>query len=291
MKKQIATLTLVCISIFQLIAQGKVIEGKSIASKILGKNVNYSIYLPPNYDASSGRKYPVLYLLHGYSDNETAWVQFGNVDQTADKAIANGDITPMIIVMPNGDLDWYVNDYSGKVRWMDMFIQEFIPTIDKEYKTRASREYRAISGLSMGGYGSFIMCIRNPSVISQCAGLSSAFWTSEKAFEVRSDDFKQPFWPTKSKDKDEIFKYYKNYNVLDLMKTLPLDSLKKVRWYFDCGDKDYVTDGNALLHLALNERKIEHDYRVAAGYHNWQYWRTHILEALKFVTKGFDRRD
>lgn len=272
-------------------SQGKVLEGKSVGSKILGRNVNYSIYLPPNYDESSGRKYPVLYLLHGYSDNETAWVQFGNVDQTADKAIANGDITPIIIVMPNGDLDWYVNDYAGKVRWMDMFIQDFIPTIDKEYKTRASREYRAISGLSMGGYGSFMMCIRNPSVISQCAGLSAAFWGSEKAFFELKENYKHPFWPSKTKDKEEIFKYYNNYNVIDLMKTLPLDSLKKVRWYFDCGDKDFVTDGNALLHIALNERKIEHEYRVSAGYHNWQYWRTHILDALKFATKGFDRRD
>lgn len=86
-------------------------------------------------------------------------------------------------------------------------------------------------------------------------------------------------------------KYYKGYDVLQLMKTSPLDSLKKVRWYFDCGNKDFLTDGNALLHIALNERKIDHEYYVAHGYHNWQYWRTHILDALKFVTKGFDRRD
>lgn len=282
---------LLLLNFFRVFSQGKVFEGRSISSKILDKKIGYSIYLPPNYDGSTGRKYPVLYLLHGYSDNETAWVQFGNVDQTADKAIANGDITPMIIVMPNGELDWYVNDYSGKVRWMDMFIQEFIPTIDKEYKTRASRDYRAISGLSMGGYGAFMMCIKNPSVFGYCAGLSSAIWTSERAFTERSDNFKQPFWPAKSKDIEEIMKYYRNYDVLQLMKTTPIDSLKKVRWYFDCGNKDFLTDGNALLHIALNERKIDHEYYVAYGYHNWQYWRTHILDALKFVTKGFDRRD
>lgn len=191
MKKLFLSFVLV-LQFFCLFSQGKVLEGKTVTSKILGKNVMYSIYLPPNYDASIGRKYPVLYLLHGYSDSETAWVQFGNVDQTADKAIANGDITPMIIVMPNGELDWYVNDYSGKVRWMDMFIQEFIPSIDAAYRTRANRDYRAISGLSMGGYGAFMMSIKNPSVFGYCAGLSSAIWTSERAFIERAD-FKQPF--------------------------------------------------------------------------------------------------
>lgn len=291
MKKQVTIITLVCISIFQLIAQGKVIEGKSIASKILGKNVNYSIYLPPNYDANSGRKYPVLYLLHGYSDNETAWVQFGNVDQTADKAIANGDITPMIIVMPNGDLDWYVNDYSGKVRWMDMFIQEFIPTIDKEYKTRASREYRAISGLSMGGYGALIHSMINPNTFSICAALSAAVWTEKEVIEEKNDDYKNAWWQAGTTGKARLTSNWYKYSVLDQMRKMPIDTLKKVRWYIDCGDKDFLTIGNSQLHISMTERQIDHEFRSSSGYHNWQYWRTHILDALKFVTKGFDRRD
>lgn len=269
---------------------GKVLEGRTVSSKILGKNIGYSVYLPPDYDASSSRKYPVLYLLHGYSDNETAWVQFGNVNQTADKAIVNGDITPMIIVMPNGELNWYVNDFEGKVRWMDMFIQEFIPTIDKEFRTRATSDYRAVSGLSMGGYGSFMLALKNPSVFGNCAGLSSAFWTSAQVLKERGENYKQPFWPNGKKSDSEILANYKKYDVIELMKTMPMDSIKKVRWYFDCGDKDFITQGNAYLHIAMDERKIAHEYRVNEGYHNWQYWRDHILDALKFVTKGFDRR-
>lgn len=293
-KNFIHTLILVFISLYlPAFSQnaGKVIEGKTINSKILSKNISYSIYLPADYETSSTRRFPVVYLLHGYSDNETAWVQFGNVNQTADKLIATGEITPMIIVMPNGELNWYVNSYDNKVRWMDMFIQEFISSIDKEYRTRASGDYRAISGLSMGGYGSFMTCLKYPTVIKNCAALSAAIWTSEKAFLERADDFVQPFWPKNSNDKEEIFNYYKNYNVLELIKNAPIDSLQKVRWYFDCGDKDFITDGNALLHVAMNERKLKHEYRVSEGYHNWQYWRDHIGDALKFITKGFDRRN
>ncbi len=277
--------------IADVFSQGKVIEGKTITSKILGKNVSYSIYLPPNYDASVGRKYPVVYLLHGYSDNETAWVQFGNVDQTADIAIANGDVTPMIIVMPNGDLDWYVNDYSGKVRWMDMFIQEFVPAIDKEYRTRASKEYRAISGLSMGGYGALVHCLNYPNVFSTCAALSAAVWTEKEIVEATKDDYKNAWWPQGSVGKARLTAHWYKNSVLDLMKKLPLDSIKKVRWYIDCGDRDFLTIGNAQLHITMVEREIDHEFRINYGYHNWQYWRTHIKDALKYISKGFDRRD
>lgn len=269
---------------------GKVIESKVLSSKILGKNVGYSIYLPPDYDINNSRKYPVLYLLHGYSDDETAWVQFGSVNKAADNAIKNGEISPMIIVMPNGELNWYVNSFDNKVRWMDMFTQEFMPTVEKEFKIREKKEFRAISGLSMGGYGAFMMCLKNPNLFGYCAGLSAALWTDQQVLKERSENYEQPFWPKGKKNDSEILDYFKKYNVIYLMKTMPIDTLNKVRWYFDCGDKDFVTQGNAYLHIALNEREITHEYRVRDGYHNWQYWKSHISDVLKFVSKGFERQ-
>lgn len=288
-KKNISILLSLCFG--YILAQGKVIESKNLASKILGKNVNFSVYLPPNYQANDTRKYPVLYLLHGYSDNETAWVQFGNIDQTADIAIASGEITPMIIVMPDGDLDWYINDNTGKIRWMDMFIQEFIPFIDKEYRTRASSEFRAISGLSMGGYGALIHTIKNPSVFSTCAVLSAAVWTEKEIIEEKIDDYKNPWWKKGSVGKAKLTTHWYLNSVLEQMSKSQIDSLKKNRWYLACGDKDFLTIGNAQLHILMTERKINHEYRVFAGEHNWQFWRTHIIDVLKFVTKSFDRRD
>jgi S-formylglutathione hydrolase FrmB len=268
---------------------GKVIEGKSVSSKILGKNVMYSIYLPPDYDISSSRKYPVVYLLHGYSDNETAWVQFGNVNQAADKAIANNDITPMIIVMPQGELNWYVNNYDGKVKWMDMFIKEFIPTVEKEFRARGTTEYRAISGLSMGGYGSLINCLKNPSVFSACAALSAAVWADDDIVS-KNVDYENPWFPISAKGKDRLTPHWKDLSILELVNKLPLDTLKKVRWYVDCGDDDFLTTGNAKLHIVMKEKNVPHEYRVKNGYHNWDYWRTNITDALKFISAGFDRR-
>ncbi|MDX2188323.1 MAG: alpha/beta hydrolase-fold protein [Bacteroidota bacterium] len=274
----------------EVLAQnGKVLEGKVIKSAILGKDVKYSIYLPADYDVSQ-RKYPVIYLLHGYSDDETAWVQFGSANTAADQLIKNGEINPVIIVMPYGRLDWYVNDYAGKTKWMDMFTKEMIPQIDANYRTKANRDYRAISGLSMGGYGSLINCLYNPNLFSSCAALSSGVWTEKEIVEDKEDNYDNPWWPKGSIGKARLTENYYKYSVIEQMSKMPLDSIKKVRWYIDCGDKDFLAIGNAQLHIVMRERNINHEYRVRAGWHNWDYWRTGIYDALKFICQGFDRR-
>jgi enterochelin esterase-like enzyme len=101
---------------------GKVIESKTVKSAIIGKDVKYSVYLPADY-AIAERAYPVVYLLHGYTDDNTGWLQFGEINRYADKAIAEGIIPPMIIVMPNGDSSWYINSYDGKEKYEDFFIK------------------------------------------------------------------------------------------------------------------------------------------------------------------------
>jgi len=123
---------------------GKITEQQLIKSNILGKEVKYTIYLPPDY-TSSERTYPVVYLLHGYTDDNTGWLQFGEINRYANKAI----------VMPNGDSSWHINSYDGK-EYEDFFIQEFMPAIEKTYHIKAEKKSRGIAGLSMGGYGALI---------------------------------------------------------------------------------------------------------------------------------------
>ena len=126
-------------------ASGQVLEGLKLSSEILGRDVAYAVYLPPDY-ATSTRRYPVVYLLHGYTDDESGWIQFGEVNLAADRAIAEREIPPMIIVMPDGGVTFYINDAAGKVRYEDMFVQELIPYIDATYRTRPSREFRGSPG-------------------------------------------------------------------------------------------------------------------------------------------------
>ena len=161
-------------------AQGTLKESLSVKSTILGKEVEYSIYLPPDYDQSS-RRYPVLYLLHGYSDDETGWVQFGEVKAIADRQFSAGDMTSMIIVMPDAGVSWYINSYDGKVRFEDFMVSEFIPFIDKTFRTRTDRQYRAVAGLSMGGMGTCILAMKHPDLFSAAAPLSAAQTAAQTA--------------------------------------------------------------------------------------------------------------
>jgi enterochelin esterase-like enzyme len=269
---------------------GKVIEQVNMESKILKIAVNYAVYLPPDYEKSS-RSYPVVYLLHGFSDNETAWIQFGEVQQTLDRAIANRDIPPMIIVMPDGKVSWYINDYNGKNRYEDMIFEEFIPFIDKTYRTRATKEYRAVSGLSMGGYGSLIWSLHHPEMFSACAAFSAGIFTDEeiKTMPVeRYNNFYSKLFG-ENKAENRITEHWKKNSVLELMNSLPKEQIEKVKYYIDCGDDDFLFQGNSNLHIIMRNRNISHEFRIRDGSHNWTYWRTNLPEGLMFIGKIFHR--
>lgn len=149
-------------------SQSTVFESLSFESNKLGRKVSYSIYLPSDYSTSK-RNYPVLYLLHGYTDNETNWIQMGQMKTIADRAIANEEAVPMIIVMPDAWDTWYINQYDGKAPYEDMFFEELIPYMEKTYRIRSNKESRAIAGLSMGGYGSFLYSLHHPDMFCACA--------------------------------------------------------------------------------------------------------------------------
>src|SRR6201989_2968915 len=135
---------------------GKVMDDLSVPSKILKMNRKYAVYLPPDYETSN-RSYPVLYLLHGSGDDQTGWVQFGEVQHITDKSIAEGTATAMIIVMPDANTGrrGYFNDVKGDWNYEDFFFKELVPFIEKKYRAKTDKRFRAVAGLSMGGGGRF----------------------------------------------------------------------------------------------------------------------------------------
>ena len=161
MKSFLSAVIVALLYVAQAQSQGIIKESLSMQSTVLGKEVQYSIYLPDGYDRTN-RVYPTLYLLHGYGDDETGWTQFGEVQFIADKSMTSGEATPMIIAMPDGGVTWYLNTFDGKTKYEDFFVKEFLPFIDKNYRTRPSKQYRAIAGLSMGGYGTWELIARFP---------------------------------------------------------------------------------------------------------------------------------
>ena len=271
--------------------QARLLESMVMNSSLLNQAVKFSIYLPPDYYVSN-RRYPVVYLLHGLGDNETGWVQFGEADRIADEGIKTGELPPMIIVMPNAGVTWYVNDYQNKVRYEDMFVQELIPHIDSSFRTRTQRDYRAISGLSMGGFGSLTLAMHHPDLFSSCAALSAAVRTDETFASIPDERYNTVYAPIFSgpaKGQDRLTLAWKRNSPLTLARSAPESDLTKVRWYLDCGDDDALTVGNAMLHISLLERKIPHEYRARDGAHNWTYWRTGLPDVLKFIAVGFHK--
>jgi len=274
-------------------AQSLIKESLSLQSAILGKEVQFSLYLPDGYDRTN-RIYPVLYLLHGYGDDETGWTQFGEVQFIADKAITNGEATPMIIAMPDGGVTWYLNTYDGKVKYEDFFIKEFIPFMDKNYRTRSSKQYRAIAGLSMGGYGSLLQAVKHPDLFSSCGALSSGVFTDEEIITASEDRWGNLLGDLYGKKeltgKNRLTAHYQDNSIINLVSKGNTDVLKTVRFYLDCGDKDFLIKGNMSLHAAMIDKKVPHEFRVREGVHSWTYWRTALPEVLKFVSASFHQQ-
>src|ERR1700730_6434423 len=174
MKKFSTPVLFFLFSSFSMGQTGKVMDNLTLRSKILNMERKYAVYFPPGYDVSQ-RSYPVLYLLHGGGDVQTGWVQFGEVMVIADKAINEGKATAMIIVMPDANTGrrGYSNDATGSWRYEDFFFQEFMPYIEKTYRIKAEKRYRAVSGLSMGGDGTFTYALHHPELFSSACPLSA----------------------------------------------------------------------------------------------------------------------
>jgi enterochelin esterase-like enzyme len=265
---------------------GKVIDQLSLKSEILGGERKYAIYLPSDYDYSD-REYPVLYLLHGAGDDHTGWVQFGEVKSITDKANKNGVSTSMIIVMPDAQTGQkgYFNDIDQKWNYEDFFFKEFIPFIEKKYRIKSEKRYRAIAGLSMGGGGSFIYALRHPEMFSSACPLSG--YMGELSYGEFYEKNKEQH---ENYRREKLFNYYSNHNALSVIQNQTFENLKSVRWYIDCGDNDFLYEGNSLVHIALKKREVPHEYRVRDGAHNWTYWRSALPEVLRFVSEKFHQK-
>lgn len=271
---------------------GKVLEDEVIKSSILGKNVNYTVYLPWDYDISQ-RAYPVVYLLHGFTDDNTGWLQFGEINRYADKAIADGTIPPMIIIMPNADSSWYVNSYDGKENYEDFFIKEFMPYVEKKFRIKAEKRYRGVAGLSMGGYGTLIYALKHPDLFAAAAPLSAGVFDDSELITMPDDNYANVLarvFGRNLKGNERLNNVWKENSVLDIVARESTEDLSRVRYWIDCGDDDFLTKGNCLLHIALTEKHVPHEFRVRDGAHNWTYWRTGITDALQFIGYSFSQK-
>ena len=154
-------------------------------SNIVGINSEYYVYTPPNFDPKSNRKYPVLYLLHGYSDDPSAWTVMGKANVMLDNLIAQGNVRPMIVVMPLGygnmqmisrgwaawrDPQLLISNFT---KFFDALFQEVVPLVQQQYPLSDKREDHAVAGLSMGGAESLLVGLNHMDYFAYVGGFSA----------------------------------------------------------------------------------------------------------------------
>ena len=285
MKQLLFFTTLIFICNMTNAQNGNVYETRTVKSEILKAERHYSIYLPPGYNETD-LSYPVLYLLHGSGDDHTGWLQFGQTQHIADEAIASGLAGPMIIVMPDANTGrrGYFNDIKGDFNYEDFFFKELIPHIEKTYRVRSERRYRAIAGLSMGGGGTIFYSLHRPDMFAAAAPLSA----STGSWDIQQ--YKERLKGNEGVTNATIEQHFKRHSIEGVLSSASeeeLKQIKSIRWYISCGDDDFLYEGNARMHITFRKNEIPHEYRVKDGGHTWSYWRMELPLVLEFVSKSF----
>jgi S-formylglutathione hydrolase FrmB len=165
-----------------------------------------------------------------------------------------------------------------------------MPSIEKKYRIKSQKKYRGIAGLSMGGYGSLIYAVKYPDLFAAAAPLSAGVFTDDEMVGMTAERWERRMghlFGHDLKGKERLTKAWYENSILKLVENRSSDNLSKVRFWIDCGDDDWLTKGNCLLHLALNEKGVPHEFRVRNGAHSWSYWRTGITDALQFIGQSF----
>lgn len=267
--------------------ESKVFDSLTINSSILKKEMTYAVYLPKGYE-SSQRMYPVLYLLHGAGGNQRSWIQGGDMQRIVDKAIEEGKADPMIIVMPDAELTYFMNTKDKEYQFEDFFFNELMPYVEKTYRCRSGKRYRSIAGLSMGGFGALLYALHHPELFNASAALSAAVRTDEEVIDMPEEDYLKRYRKMMGELKNSesrITDFWNQNSIIFLVKQLKEDQKKLVHFYIDIGDDDFLYRGNSLLHTTMRDLNIPHEYRVRNGSHSWEYWRSALPDVLTFVSE------
>lgn len=262
------------------------LDCSSITSKILSRPVNYCVDLPAGY-ASSGRRYPTLYFLHGLFENYHAWDE-NSGKSILDDLLKQGKVGPFIVVLPDAGRSFYVNSYDGKDRYEDFFIQELVPYIDARYRTINNPQARGISGVSMGGYGSLHLAMRYPNVFGSVSAQGAALVAklpnplpTQGRLRFYASVLQQAFGNPINDS------YWDANNPLTLAENP--GKFANLKIYFDCGTDDRYgfETGAMLLDETLNKHDFPHIFALRQGNHGWDYMQKYMQYAWIFHWEAF----
>jgi S-formylglutathione hydrolase FrmB len=269
------------------------IDCSALNSHILNQVVHYCVYLPAGYDEGatqrSPKRYPVLYFLHGLGDNEQTLFNSGGWTLLDDLRNQHkmGDF---LIVAPEGRRSFYINSADGSVRYSDFFLQEFLAHIESKYRIRPGRAGRAISGISMGGYGALRFAFAHPELFSAVSAQSAALITeSPQTLDSAARTGAPLAGVLAAVFGNPINMLHWNENSLFVLAEKNAAGLRQLAIYFNCGQDDNYgfEKGAAALHNELQKEGVKHEYHAYPGDHSLTYFLSHFAEVMEFHSKAF----
>lgn len=239
-----------------------------------GKTRELTVYVPPGYDQARNRRYPVLYLLHGFANDHHSWHRYGRANDILDNLIAAKAIAPFLVVMPlgyggahvNGDGTGIAPEGSGTFRgdpalYERDLLEDVIPMIDRQYRTIADSKHRAIVGFSMGGGQAGRYGLRHLETFSTIGIMSAGLGGGGTAAAPGTD-------PVAALAADAA----KANKQIDLL-------------WIACGKEDAAMKGATALHDALTKAGIAHTFLETEGAHHWRVWRRYLRDLAPLLFK------
>lgn len=274
MKKLLNSLSIFCCCIgLSATLQAFEVTTVSISASAMKGSYPATVVLPDSYKTSN-KRYPVVYLLHGYSGNYQDWVRASEVESFADSQ-------QLIIVMPDGNFgSWYIDSPIKQNSNFETYIyKDVVGYIDKNYRSITKKEARAISGLSMGGFGALNTAINHNTLFGAVGSISGGVdprpfeknWKLTNVFGTQNTH--KEYWDSRAIINNAHRFLFSDTDI-----------------YLDCGIEDFFIGTNRALRKKLLELNIPHDYSERPGGHTWDYWRRAISYQMLFFSDGFDQK-
>ena len=269
------------------------IDCNAFNSQILKHPIHYCVYLPASYDAGASmhpaESYPVLYFLHGLGDNERTLFNSGGWT-LLDDLRRQHKMGEFLIAAPEGGQTFYINSADGSVRYGDFFWREFLPLIETKYRVSKGRNNRAITGISMGGYGALRLAFSHPEMFSAVSAQSAALITeSPQELDTAARSGAPLSKVLAAVFGNPIDVHHWNDNSPFVLARKNAASLRKLAIYFNCGQDDNYgfEKGAAALHEQLLKEGVKHEYHPYPGDHSLSYFLAHFTEVMEFHSQAF----
>jgi S-formylglutathione hydrolase FrmB len=251
----------------------------TFASASLGREVSYAVDLPPSYDTSTSRKYPVVYALHGLFEGSGFWERRGLAPILA-RLRESGAVPEFLVVAVDGGNSFFVNAPGG--RYEDLVTKDLLAHVESAYRVVPGRKGRALLGVSMGGYAALHVAFEQPGLVAAVATHSAMLLERIPSVDQGAGRWHMAAFNKVFGDPIDAALWAEND---PLVKARTADPKTVPALFVDCGAEDRygLANGHRELHKILDERGVAHAFELPPGDHGYDFVRARLEKSLRFL--------